>query len=108
MPHSPGPWKLSEYSGIEGPDGHFIPHSSAWMEDAYAGDGATPESLANDRLISAAPDLLAQLKRAAQLAEIANDWDLGTDGEVEIDGEWVGCWELRKQFRAAIAKAEEE
>jgi hypothetical protein len=55
--------------------------------------------------LDAAPHLLAALKRAEQLAQIASDWDLGTDGKVEIDGEWVPCLRLRDEFHTAIARA---
>lgn len=51
--------------------------------------------------------LLEALQRAVQLAQIASDWDLGSDGEVEIDDEWVSCHTLRDEFEAAIAKATE-
>ncbi len=40
----------------------------------------------------------AALCRAAQLAEIAADWNLGSDGKVEIDGEWIECRDLEKEF----------
>ena len=39
---------------------------------------------------------------AAALAGIASDWDLGTDGEIEIDDEWVSCWSLKQRFESAI------
>lgn len=59
----------------------------------------------NAKLIAAVHELLAVARRAEQLAQIAWDWDLGTDGEVEIDGEWVSTLALRNEFAAAIAKA---
>jgi hypothetical protein len=58
---------------------------------------------ANARLIAAAPDLLAAIKVAVQLAEVASDWNLD---EVEIDGEMVLTHALAERFRVAIAKAE--
>jgi hypothetical protein len=47
--------------------------------------------------------LVAALRKALQLTDIASDWDLD---EVEIDGEMVETSDLRKQFRAALAAAE--
>lgn len=44
------------------------------------------------------------LKRAKQLASIAYDWDLGTDGKVEIDGQWVSCSELKEEFAKEIKR----
>lgn len=43
------------------------------------------------------------LSRAEQLASIAYDWDLGTDGKVEIDGAWIGTTELRSEFLRTLA-----
>lgn len=59
-------------------------------------------SHADARLIAAAPDMLAALKKASQLASIACDWHLE---EVEIDGDMVDTHDLRDEFDAAIAKA---
>ena len=56
-------------------------------------------------IVAGFTELVEALRRAEQLAEIADDWNLGDDGKVEIDGEWVSCWDLRKEFSAAIAKA---
>jgi len=51
-------------------------------------------------------DLVEVCKIAAELAEIANDWDLGTNGEVEISGEWIAVSELRLMFLNAADEAE--
>lgn len=51
----------------------------------------------------AAPDLLAAIKVAVQLAEVASDWNLD---EVEIDGEMVRTHDLAERFRDVIAKVE--
>ena len=53
-----------------------------------------------------APEVVKELRKAIQLAGIASDWGLGTDGKVEIDGEWVPCFDLQKQFKAALARLE--
>jgi TATA-box binding protein (TBP) (component of TFIID and TFIIIB) len=47
--------------------------------------------------------LVAALRKALQLTNIASDWNLD---EVEIDGEMVETSDLRKQFLAALAAAE--
>lgn len=60
------------------------------------------------QLDAAAPDLHELLRIAEQLADIADSWDLGTDGKVEIDGEWVSCSELRQRFRDGLAQARGE
>jgi hypothetical protein len=57
----------------------------------------------NSRMIAAAPGMLAALKKAAQLVDIAADWNLD---EVEIDGEMVRTYALRDEFNALIGKAE--
>jgi hypothetical protein len=50
-------------------------------------------------------DLLRKtLARASKLASIAYDWDLGTDGQVEIDDEWVSCADLHQEFDAVLEK----
>lgn len=54
------------------------------------------------RAVNCHADMLAALKKASQLADIATDWNLD---EVEIDGEMVRTYDLRDEFDAAIAKA---
>lgn len=53
-------------------------------------------------------ELLKVLDRAMQLAQIAWDWDLGSDGKVEIDDEWVSTYALRDEFETAIARVKAE
>jgi len=69
--HTPGPWELehcrndngSEFISINGQGPH-----GAWLADIQAGDvngkpaDVTEKHLANARLISAAPDMLAALE----------------------------------------------
>ncbi len=50
-------------------------------------------------------ELIEALRRASKLASIAYDWDLGQNGKVEIDGEWISCAALAQEFRAAIQNA---
>jgi len=60
---------------------------------------------ANAQLWATAHKLVELLCKAEQLAEIASDWDLGTDGMVEIDDEWVSTLSLKKEFHDVIAEA---
>ena len=102
--HTPGPWQrsgvrqsITDFKGhAVGPDGDpvvVVPYN----EKQHS------ECLANASLIAAAPELLAALRKASQLASIACDWHLE---EVEIDGEMVDTHSLGDEFEAAIAKAE--
>lgn len=44
--------------------------------------------------------VIQALRTAMQLAEVASDWNLD---EVEIDGEMVRTWDIRKQMHALLA-----
>ncbi|TIN83072.1 hypothetical protein [Mesorhizobium sp.] len=48
-------------------------------------------------------EMMAALRKAVQLAEIATDWNLD---EVEINGEMIRTHSLRSEFEAIVAKAE--
>ena len=112
--HTPGPWRLNDFYGanvdqrpikaVVGPEGngrliHAVPD---FMID--------PESLANARLIAAAPELLEALERVAGIADSRhgsiscwcpeNFLDSMPD-DSEPDSHSSGC----KAARAAIAKA---
>jgi hypothetical protein len=94
--HTPGPWKADDKGKAV-----FIPLRAHHCEQLGIQVGFVSweddkESLANARLIAAAPELLEALKR---IAKIGNQ-PYGTDYE-EID-------EAREIARAAIAKAEGE
>jgi hypothetical protein len=83
--HTKGPWKLRTAAngdcGISAEGtGVFV---EAFAEIRHSGENAREEALANARLISAAPDLLAALKHS-----------------IIEPSEWV------EEARAAIAKAE--
>lgn len=92
--HTLGPWKVAP--AREG----IIDIFDANDHDVVTLYGGR---MGNAQLIAASPELLAALRKAAQLAEIASDWNLE---EVEIDGEMVRTRDLREQFNAAIAKAD--
>ena len=88
--HTPGPWRMGKRAydrAIYGQQGAEV----ASMLDLFH----TPaESLANARLIAAAPDLLAALRAVMACPDLSrNDWDHDTMA-------------VLRQSLAAIAKAE--
>jgi hypothetical protein len=103
--HTPGPWTLdgpAQYSDPTFGAMVYATHGNGHLVATIQYDYARDLQPANARLIAASPDLLAVAKRAVQLAGRAIDWNLP---EVEIDGETVDTFDLREEFRAAIAKA---
>lgn len=69
LKHTPGPWKvninkkfdLNLYEGgIVNKDGE-VPYSSSFKEDSFSNGDETEESMANDRLIAAAPEMFETL-----------------------------------------------
>lgn len=89
--HTPAPW------GIEVPEyGAVITHNGGSIGAAYPEDmsGRPHDAVANARLISAAPDLLAALQEAIELIDQDENW-LTPAGNVIV-----------ARWRAAIAKAE--
>ncbi len=56
------------------------------------------------QLLRAGEKNATQLKRAEKLADIAYERNLGNDGKVEIDGEWVGCMDLKLDFQEALSE----
>lgn len=110
--HTPGPWAIDgvrvfapafdEQVEITRDDGTTAMHGRGLIALPYAPDGAHD---ANARLIAAAPDLLAALKRAVDTIRAFHG--IGLNGPAE-----AGMWELYQQspemkaINAAIAKAE--
>lgn len=99
MKHSSGPWALtikdSSASVLLGPDKTYTDEVRLRLwggEDAEA----DAETIANLRLVSAAPDLLAACKEALAAAQL-DGWDKA--GSVRFNA--------ITSIRAAIAKAEE-
>ena len=96
--HTPGPWRVDGtdiYTKVAGSD-HWVA--------AIKQRRPNSEDEANAKLIAAAPDLLAALdgllkatRKAAAVAETANDEYADTDAH--FVGEWID------QAREAIAKA---
>lgn len=95
--HTPGPWSFKAY-----PEDHdcLVPSLSVWVSadgwEQFAHvatgnniDGNDPEGIANARLISAAPDLLAALQTLCSMRDMSSD-------------QLTAAWDAA---RAAIAKA---
>lgn len=78
---TPGPWARGKVGGLKSPrTERRIPHSSAWVTNAWCDRDATAESMANDHLIAAAPQLYEALDRMLKvfvedLAECGYDED---------------------------------
>lgn len=93
--HTPGPWRTDDHGievNIESDNGDLL-------ATAYANDEIVRRiGLANARLISAAPDLLAVLK------QVFEDWDNEGDYSEETNAEHRRA--NMEDAQAAIAKAE--
>jgi hypothetical protein len=91
--HTPGPWTDDGHDGRDS----LIIHSQ-WGEVARVGaNGDTSQRDANARLIAAAPELLAALKRAEEELNRMQSCLTGRDQEIG----WQECLSAR----AAISKA---
>ena len=97
--HTPGPWVFYAPSSWTDGLGYIRPDPEDGLEIAHHGDDdrSAAENLANARLIAAAPDLLAELKR---VTDHLSDWTSAHSMEctAEIDAA-LHC------ARAAIARA---
>lgn len=73
--HTPGPWLRGDNGGIRQTDGIFayVRYSSPWVEGAWSDADASPETIANDRLMAAAPELLAEVKRLRAVLHLIPD-----------------------------------
>lgn len=92
MSHTPGPWVRFDYRVFTMKNnGEHIDKAIAWT--ASNAQNRTPEAMANAQLISAAPDLLAALRRAANVMEMTEALP-------------TGALDVVRAVRAAIAKAE--
>jgi hypothetical protein len=86
--HTPGPWVVSSIDNTL-----YVGNSTAYVARAFLCHPLTEcESQANAHLISAAPDLLAALKRMVAI----------TNGKGK-DTDWFAAW---SQADTAIARAE--
>lgn len=99
--HTPGPWKV-ENGKIYGRNGTYITRDVAYVPDYVARMDASTmapvEQSSNARLIAAAPDMLAALHKALELATVAE----GMTG-CRSDDDFV--WGIRDAITDAIAKA---
>ena len=101
--HTPGPWVVKPNGGFQNAAGNLVPHSSAWKEDAWCDWLATDESEANDRLISAAPDMLDALELAVAIGMVPVT--SASEGGAAKFSEQVRVADM---IRAAIKKARGE
>ena len=102
--HTPGPWTIT--TGAEGNTLVTSPHDKDGIDDdvclVYGGNDKDPETMgANARLIAAAPELLAALKRTLSNA-IGHACDARGDDCNFEDWPWV------QQAREAINNATKE
>lgn len=89
--HTPGPWSINEYGTIKTPDGNTL-----LVEGVALPSRSTAESIANTRLIAAAPELL-------QVVDLLIQYD--EHDETEQSG--AELWdEVMRLAHAAKAKAE--
>jgi len=98
--HTPGPWHIEEH-GIYVKNRVWVSADRvrvAVVDQEYIGGEPATLSIANARLIAAAPDLLAACKSVLVWFE-RWAWD-----EDEPPASWG--WELKDELAAAIAKAE--
>lgn len=94
--HTPGPWEISGAAlDIRANAGGMRMIASVYQPETHPLAPTDAMSVANARLIAAAPDLLAALKQSElAVAELC----VGQDPANE-------CWNILAQVRAAIAKA---
>jgi len=95
--HTPGEWSVVERGNCGfGPEGDVIGPSTDCIRGDY--------TLADARLIAAAPDLLAALEQIALLDESGPDFSVqGEDGIWRVEGRKGG--KIEAIARTAIAKA---
>lgn len=104
MSHTPGPWRMHNESGViivNGSTVYGVKDLTTENEAGLAGDA----SLDDKRLMAAAPELLAQLKMAADFISGHNECLSVPSGSG--DRQWNDyCIGLLEVCKAAIAKAE--
>lgn len=71
--HAPGPWRFHEkYGTVVDKNNHVVISCSISLASGYV--PADDVSRANDRLISAAPELLESLERIVADLPVRRDW----------------------------------
>lgn len=100
MAYTPGPWKWFNY-----PDGRKLLAAST-RAVIHCPEAAISCEPADERLIAAAPDLLAALKRAVK---VIRDWESMGVMTPASDQSWLLYQQSpeMKQINAAIKKAED-
>lgn len=91
--HTPGPWEVASPAMTSDRCVRDVAHRE-WICGPIDGNTVT-ESAANARLIAAAPDLLAALRRVMEIIDAGDD--LSNEAFYGVE---------HAQFRAAIARAE--
>jgi len=94
--HTPGPWELDPYGQVTQSNGRTVLVSGIASPMV-----STAESIANARLVAAAPDLLAALKEAIDCGMVPKS--SAAEGGANRH---VVQLQVADQIRAAIAKAE--
>ena len=93
--NTPAPWKLNSDGDTVHGGRHNLPIARVLMPSTGAWDGAQAEQFeANARLISAAPELLAALKRA-QIQALRLAW---SEVEIEAIADLIAKVEGDKKF----------
>ena len=109
--HTPGPWRVGNsdevYAGtkiVAGTysSGDYMPHPEAKIDGQQVGLVEPKESIANVRLIAAAPEMLEALKAAEQILKRSPNLVTNDRGRFRN----VSTISVEAEVRAAIAKAE--
>jgi hypothetical protein len=74
MSHTPGPWQLTDYSAFEICSYDHKVIASIIQMESQTYDKDRNQQKANARLIAAAPELLAMLKRAVEASSHDYSW----------------------------------
>jgi len=100
-----GPWVRGSYGGFFSINENRkpVPHSSCWKEEAWSGTDVTEESIANDYLMSAAPDMYKALK---EMIEEAEDMRVGDNCDHDVNVCWCEYFRRLTQAQQALTKAE--
>lgn len=94
--HTKGPWSIDSDDDIVGPDGDLIAH-------VYEGGGDTSTWEANNRLVSAAPELLAAIDHPLLREVFGSIEDSGTPEDARRWGLLVSWFDTRDAALAKVA-----
>jgi hypothetical protein len=93
--HTPGPWMVKHQYNVIGQDDRMVATCGGYANNSLP-DSGFGQNCANARMIAAAPDMLAALKRAVAAADSREKFSERTQ---ECEDDYQACV-------AAIAKAE--